>query len=129
MSFFCTIVPFNDNQKEQINRILDIIIKKGENNESLIPTDEEFESGLKASKDVLIGERDKRTNPEEIKEIDEVISTLEDYYHRIIHHMKSYDEDMINHILTSARWISEKQRCPAHLSLRMYSVSGNSEFA
>lgn len=129
MSPFCTIVPFNDNQKEPINHLLDIIIKKGENNESLIPTDEEFEAGLKASKDKLIEERDTRTNPEEIKEIDAIISGLEDFYRRIIHPMKSYDEDTINDMLTSARWIRENQRCPVHLSLRMYYTFGNSEFA
>ena len=129
MSPFLTIVPIHDNQKEEINRALDVIIKKCENNESLIPSDEEIKAGINASKDVLNEEKSKRTNPDEIKEIEEVMKTLEDFYYRTINTIKSYNEDTINHILTSARWIREKQKCPAHVSLRMYTVLGNSEFA
>lgn len=119
-----TIVPFNENEKERMNTLLDVVINRLKNGISLVPSDDEVQTAKKAGIDAinnLINE----SSPKDIQRLVELANSLEyleKYFDKAADILKIYEERERDNILKSAEWIKKHQKCPVHVSLRLYQL-------
>ena len=117
-----TIVPFNENEKERMNTLLDAVINRLKNGISLVLSEDEIQAVKKAGIDAinnLINE----SSPKDIQRLVDLADSLEfleKYFEKSADILKIFEERERDHILKSAEWIKEHQQCPVHLSLRLY---------
>lgn len=117
-----TLTPFNENEKERMNTLLDVVINRLKNGISLVPNDDEIQACKKAGID-CINNLIHQASPKDIKRLVVLADSLEHmekYFEKSADILKIYEEREREHILKSAEWIKAHQQCPMRLSLILY---------
>lgn len=117
-----TIVPFNENEKERTNTLLDAVINRLKNGISLVPSEDEIQAAKKAGID-CINNLINQSSPKDIRRLVELADSLEHlekYFEKSADVLKIYDERERDHVLKAAELIKEQQQCPEHLSSRLH---------
>ena len=122
-----SIVPFNENEKERMNNLLDAVITRLNDGISLVLDEEEVNVSKKTGID-CINNLINESNPKDIKRLVELANSLEyleKYFEKSADILKIYEERERDNILKSAEWIQKHQKCPVHVSLRLYQLDPN----
>lgn len=122
-----TLTPFNENEKERMNTLLDAVINRLKNGISLVPNEEEIQACKKAGID-CINNLINQASPKDIKRLVELADSLEHlekYFEKSADVLKIYEERERDHILKAAELIKEHQCCPEHLSSRLHRFEPN----
>lgn len=122
-----TIVPFNENEKERTNTLLDAVINRLKNGISLVPSEDEIQAAKKAGID-CINNLINQASPKDIRRLVELANSLEHlekYFEKSAEILKIYNERERDHVLKAAELIKEHQCCPERLSSRLHRFEPN----
>ena len=122
-----TLIPFDENEKERTNNLLDAVINRLKNGISLVPSEEEIQAAKKAGID-CINNLINQSSPKDIRRLVELADSLEHlekYFEKSTEILKIYDERERDHVLKAAELIKAHQQCPEHLSSRLHRFEPN----